>query len=211
MGHWYNPATGECSESLIEGWLPSVTTILAVTRTHTDKAALASHYMKGQFEAHEQNRDSLQRGGYVDRWIKGYLTNSALPLLNYVYQPWCDRVRPHLDLLKSGRIVLISTPVFGDRYAGEPDLIVDLPTTGLTLVEFKTRSSPPIAVMMKTAHLQAAAYAEAYEFSTGTPIEQVQIVVIQHNFMQVFRSIPAWYLPEWHTRLEAYVAQNSGI
>jgi len=167
--------------------------------------------MKGQFKARQANRVSLERGPYVDGWIKAYLTNAGFPALNYRWQPWCDQVRPHLNLLKSGEIVLISKPVFGDGYAGEPDLIVNLPTTGLTLVEFKTRDAPPIEPMMKASHLQAAAYAEAYEYQTGNPIEQVQIVVIQSNFMQVFRSVPSWYLPEWHTRKDAYVAAYSGV
>jgi hypothetical protein len=212
MSHWYDPETGQCSEFPIEGWLPSVTTILKATRSHTDRRSLDQHYMKGQFKARQANQVSLERGPYVDAWIKAYLINAGFPALNYRWQPWCDQVRPHLNLLKSGEIVLISKPVFGKGYAGEPDLIVRLPTTGLTLVEFKTRDSPPIEPMLKAAHLQAAAYAEAYEYQTGTPIEQVQIVVIQSKFMQVFRSIPAWHLPEWNTRLEAYhVAQNSRL
>jgi hypothetical protein len=211
MAHWYDPQTGMCSESPIEGWLPSVTTILGATKNHTSKQALAAHYQKGQLAAYEHNREAIERGTYVDRWIKAYLTNSALPLLNYRFQPWCDRVRPHLNLCKAGEIALISQPVFGTGYAGEPDLIVNLPFSGFTLVEFKTRDAPPIEPMMKAAHLQAAAYAEAYECQTGTPIEQVQIVVIQSNFMQVYRSIPAWHLPEWQTRLNAYVSTHSRL
>jgi hypothetical protein len=208
MSHWYQPVTGEVSEVFVAGWQPSVTTILRATKSHTDKQALAAHYMKGQLAAYEANRESQDRGNYVDRWIKAHLTNSPLPLVNYRFQPWCDQVRSHLNLLRSGEIMLMATPVFGDGYAGEPDLIVRLPTTGLTLVEFKTRDAPPIEPMIKAAHLQAAAYAEAYEYEKGTPIEQVQIVVIQSKFMQVFRSIPAWHLPEWHTRRDAYVATH---
>jgi hypothetical protein len=209
VAHWYNPIDGEMSETFIEGWLPSVTTILQATKPYTDKQALAMHYQKGQFKAYENNREASERGNYVDRWIKAYLTNSQLPPLNYLHQPWCDTVRPHLNLLKAGEIVLISAPVFGQTYAGEPDLIIDMPVTGLTLVEFKTRDAPPIEVMMKVAHLQAAAYAEGYEFQTGRMIQQIQIVVIQSRFMKVYRSIPAWYLPEWNTRLEAYVSAQT--
>lgn len=212
MGHWYNPRTNERSDFPIDGWLPSVNTILAATRPHSHKKTLAAAALKNPYEFAQKTQRACDRGDSVHAWIAAYLQRLALPEMSLKHQQMCDRVKPYLDeLCATHDLVFVECPVFGDGFAGQPDVVIrQRMGYKLKILDFKTKERPIVPQALHEGAIQLAGYAEGYEHQHTEPIQETLLVVIYPNYVQAHTFEPSAYLPEWINRREAYAGVCSG-
>ena len=98
--------------------------------------------------------------------------------------------------------------LWSDKYkiVGRVDCIAEY-NGKLSVIDFKTSSKPRKEEYNENYYIQASAYAEMHEEQTGTPIDQVVILVVtEDGTVQEFVKEKQTYLPKLE---EAIVAFNS--
>ncbi len=203
MGHWYNPdGSGERADSPRADWLPSVSTILKATRSTEFNELLGNAALMDPYGFSERSEFGRDRGLQLHAWIEAFILDVPLPLVSPQFQPWMHAVLPHLRKLRERypRIVAIEQPVYGQNFAGTPDLVLWM-EAGNLVVDFKFCSRPMTGLILDEAYTQVAGYADAVGQVSACLVLAVQAGHVAQRYFS-----PLSYMAHWRARLKSYHA-----
>ncbi len=205
MGHWYNPINRtERVNYPVDGWLPSVSTILDATQPHDRRVAFKRAALRKPFEAAQRKERTSERGTTIHEWISAYLNRSYLPELPLKMQPYSNIIKPYLDTtlgiateFESERVV------YHQFFAGTIDL-VQVVNGRYFLLDFKTKDKPILSDSLHDAYLQLSGYYEAFNYETGLDVDALIVVVIYPTHIKLHSIEPQQYLEHWQNRRAYY-------
>ena len=173
----------ECDGKL----LPSVTTVLAATRTKKEREKLEKWEAEvGIEQAQRIRQESLARGTALHRMIESYFDGDEVDCPEHLSGFWeqTRKVLPHIPEYLSSELT-VTHPKEG--YAGTLDLLgFWLSHENLTLFDFKTSSKPKRRNWLDEHQLQVSAYIKALESAEFEGINQGMIVVLTPYNFQLF-------------------------
>jgi genome maintenance exonuclease 1 len=186
---------------------PSITTVLSIR----DKKGLHEWRQRvGDEVANYISRTSANRGTAVHNMVEDYLNNVEKEQLDEKHKKnfhaWCmfNEFKPILNNINN--IHTQEAQMFSEKYtvAGRVDCIGEYEGK-LSVIDFKTSSGEKKEEWISNYFIQGSAYAEMYEELTGTPIEQVVILVITSDgATQVFKKNKKDYLPQLKEAVENF-------
>lgn len=201
---------GRCYETP-KGVFPSVTTILEATKSPKEREHLRKWQHKMD-KIHGTDGSKIQQEAARDRGIKIHsaiarsLYELGTPEITPELQPYWESVKHVVRAIKNPGYCEHAV-YHGDRkYAGTLDLIADWHGK-TTIVDWKTSSRTKRLEWIGDHTLQVAAYAKAYEWMHGIPVEQTLIVIINPEKTQLFQFDLAevnQHFEQWLLRLEQY-------
>lgn len=197
------------------GVFPSVTTILKATESDKDSDRLRKWQHKmdrihGTGSGETQAQAARDRGTAIHKIIAATLYDADIPEITTELVPYWKSVKPVVKAIKNPGYC--EHPVYHGRlkYAGTFDLIADW--QGLpTIIDWKTSHRTKRLAWLNDYTLQIAAYAKAYEWLYGTPIQQTLIVIITPERSQLFEFSLAevdQHFKSWQQRLVQYYSLN---
>ena len=165
---------------------PSITTVLS---TRNKKGLFEWRKRVGDEVANYVARTSAARGTAVHHMCEDYLNNFPVD--------WPDKWKEHekkflpfclfkqleknalhkIDNIRSQECALFSNKY---RVAGRVDCIAEYDGK-LSIIDFKTSTKERNDEWNENYYIQASAYAEMFEEQTGTPIEQIVILVVTED------------------------------
>lgn len=140
--------------------LPSVTTIL----DQLPKPQLAMSMAKNPVQAASIQAAARHRGTFIDEYVKARLRRTTPPsdarFVKWSLNAdiWIKGVLDKGELLDFDRVVYSEA----HRYAGTLDVVISTPDHGVVLVDVKTTQYRVFDEARRQAHLQCAAYYQAY-------------------------------------------------
>ena len=186
---------------------PSITTVLSIR----DKKGLHEWRKKvGEEVANYIARTSANRGTAVHNMVEDYLNNVEQQELkekhkkNLLAWSMFNEFKPILNNINN--IHVQEAQMFSEKYtvAGRVDCIGEYEGK-LSVIDFKTSTSEKKEEWISNYFIQGAAYAEMYEEQTGTPIDQVVILVVTSDgTTQVFKKDKTEYLPQLKEAVENF-------
>ena len=165
---------------------PSITTVLS---TRNKKGLFEWRKRVGDEVANYVARTSAARGTAVHHMCDDYLNNFPVDLPDKwkehekKFLPFClfkqleNKVLQKIDNIRSQECALFSNKY---RVAGRVDCIAEYDGK-LSIIDFKTSTKERNDEYNENYYIQAAAYAEMFEEQTGTPIEQIVILVVTED------------------------------
>ena len=180
---------------------PSITTVLSTRK----KEGLFEWRKKvGDEVANYVARTSANRGTAVHHMCEDYLNNYPIDWPDKwkehekKFLPYClfkqlkKTVLEKIDNIRSQECTLFSSKY---RVAGRVDCIAEYDGK-LSIIDFKTSTKERNDEYNENYYIQAAAYAEMFEEQTGTPIEQIVILVVtEDGVVQEFVKKKYDYIP----------------
>ena len=186
---------------------PSITTVLSIR----DKQGLHEWRQKvGDEVANYIARTSANRGTAVHNMVEDYLNNLDTTTLEEKHKKnflaWCmfNEFKPILNNINN--IHTQEAQLFSEKYtvAGRVDCIAEYEGE-LSVIDFKTSSGEKKEEWITNYFIQGSAYAEMYEEQTGTPIENIVILVVtEDGATQVFKKNKKDYLPLLKEAIEEF-------
>jgi len=186
---------------------PSITTVLS---GRSKQGLMEWRKRVGEDVANHIARTAANRGTKVHHMCEDYLNNNfdedkhKKDFLAYcLFGQLKNQSLKNIDNIHFQEVALWS-----DKYkiAGRVDCIAEY-NGKLSVIDFKTSSKPRKEEYNENYYIQASAYAEMHEEQTGTPIDQVVILVVtEDGTVQEFVKQKQTYLPKLE---EAIVAFNS--
>jgi len=186
---------------------PSITTVLS---GRSKQGLMEWRKRVGEDVANHIARTAANRGTKVHHMCEDYLNNNfdedkhKKDFLAYcLFGQLKNQSLKNIDNIHFQEVALWS-----DKYkiAGRVDCIAEY-NGKLSVIDFKTSSKPRKEEYNENYYIQASAYAEMHEEQTGTPIDQVVILVVtEDGTVQEFVKEKQTYLPKLE---EAIVAFNS--
>ena len=186
---------------------PSITTVLSIR----DKKGLHEWRKKvGEEVANYIARTSANRGTAVHNMVEDYLNNVSKETLDEKHKKnllaWSmfNEFKPVLNNINN--IHVQEAQMFSEKYtvAGRVDCIGEYEGK-LSVIDFKTSTSEKKEEWISNYFIQGAAYAEMYEEQTGTPIDQIVILVVTSDgTTQVFKKDKKEYLPQLKEAVENF-------
>ena len=186
---------------------PSITTVLS---GRSKQGLMEWRKRVGEDVANHIARTAANRGTKVHHMCEDYLNNNfdedkhKKDFLAYcLFGQLKNQSLKNIDNIHFQEVALWS-----DKYkiAGRVDCIAEY-NGKLSVIDFKTSSKPRKEEYNENYYIQASAYAEMHEEQTGTPIDQVVILVVtEDGTVQEFVKKKQTYLPKLE---EAIVAFNS--
>ena len=186
---------------------PSITTVLS---GRSKQGLMEWRKRVGEDVANHIARTAANRGTKVHHMCEDYLNNNfdedkhKKDFLAYcLFGQLKNQSLKNIDNIHFQEVALWS-----DKYkiAGRVDCIAEY-SGKLSVIDFKTSSKPRKEEYNENYYIQASAYAEMHEEQTGTPIDQVVILVVtEDGTVQEFVKEKQTYLPKLE---EAIVAFNS--
>ena len=180
---------------------PSITTVLS---TRNKKGLFEWRKKVGDEIANYVARTSANRGTAVHHMCEDYLNNFPVDLPvkwkehEKKFLPYClfkqlkKSVLEKIDNIRSQECALFSHKY---RVAGRVDCIAEY-NGELSIIDFKTSTKERTDEYNENYYIQAAAYAEMFEEQTGTPIEQIVILVVtEDGVVQEFVKKKYDYIP----------------
>ena len=165
---------------------PSITTVLSTRK----KEGLFEWRKKvGNEVANYVARTSANRGTAVHHMCEDYLNNYPIDWPDKwkehekKFLPYClfkqlkKTVLEKIDNIRSQECTLFSSKY---RVAGRVDCIAEYDGK-LSIIDFKTSTKERNDEWNENYYIQASAYAEMFEEQTGTPIEQIVILVVTED------------------------------
>ena len=186
---------------------PSITTVLSV-RSREGLAAWRKRV--GNDVANYISRTAAARGTKVHKMCEDFLNNEEVVQENHEFLPWClfSQLKPVLEQ-KLNNIYAQECGLWSDKYrvAGRVDCIAEW--DGIpSIIDFKTSRSQRNDEYNESYYIQASAYAEMFEERTGTPIEQIVILVVtEDGQVQEFVKKKHDYLPKLVETIEQFVSE----
>ena len=186
---------------------PSITTVLSV-RSREGLAAWRKRV--GNDVANYISRTAAARGTQVHKMCEDFLNNEEVVQENHEFLPWClfSQLKPVLEQ-KLNNIYAQECGLWSDKYrvAGRVDCIAEW--DGIpSIIDFKTSRSQRNDEYNESYYIQASAYAEMFEERTGTPIEQIVILVVtEDGQVQEFVKKKHDYLPKLVETIEQFVSE----
>ena len=165
---------------------PSITTVLS---TRNKKGLFEWRKRVGDEVANYVARTSAARGPAVHHMCEDYLNNfpTEWPYKwsehEKKFLPFClfkqlqNKVLQKIDNIRSQECALFSNKY---RVAGRVDCIAEYDGK-LSIIDFKTSTKERNDEWNENYYIQASAYAEMFEEQTGTPIEQIVILVVTED------------------------------
>ena len=180
---------------------PSITTVLS---TRNKKGLFEWRKKVGDEVANYVARVSANRGTAVHHMCEDYLNNYPIDWPDKwkehekKFLPYClfkqlkKSVLEKIDNIRSQECALFSHKY---RVAGRVDCIAEYDGE-LSIIDFKTSTKERTDEYNENYYIQAAAYAEMFEEQTGTPIEQIVILVVtEDGVVQEFVKNKYDYIP----------------
>ena len=180
---------------------PSITTVLS---TRNKKGLFEWRKKVGDEVANYVARTSANRGTAVHHMCEDYLNNFPVDWPDKwkehekKFLPYClfkqlkKSVLEKIDNIRSQECALFSHKY---RVAGRVDCIAEYDGE-LSIIDFKTSTKERTDEYNENYYIQAAAYAEMFEEQTGTPIEQIVILVVtEDGVVQEFVKKKYDYIP----------------
>jgi len=190
-----------------DGLYPSITTVLNVRK----REGLAEWRKRvGEDVANYIARTAATRGTKVHKMCEDFLNNQEVVQDNREFLPWClfQQMKPVLEQ-KLNNIYAQEAGLWSDKYkvAGRVDCIAEWDGVP-SIIDFKTSRSERNDEYNESYYIQAAAYAEMFEERTGTPIEQIVILVVtEDGQIQEFVKKKHEYLPMLVETIEQFVSE----
>lgn len=190
-----------------DGMYPSITTVLNVRK----REGLAEWRKRvGEDVANYIARTAATRGTKVHKMCEDFLNNEEVVKDNREFLPWClfQQMKPVLEE-KLNNIYAQEAGLWSDKYqvAGRVDCIAEWEGVP-SIIDFKTSRSERNDEYNESYYIQAAAYAEMFEERTGTPIEQIVILVVtEDGQIQEFVKKKHDYLPMLVETIEQFVSE----
>ena len=189
------------------GIFPSITTVLSVRKREG-----LSEWRKrvGDDVANYISRTAANRGTKVHQMVEDFLNNQEVEKDNRAFLPFClfQQLKPHLEA-NINNIFAQECGLWSDKYqvAGRVDCIAEY--NGVpSIIDFKTSRSERSDDWNLDYYIQASAYAEMFEERTGTPIEQIVILVVtEDGQVQEFIKKKHEYLPLLVETIEQFVSE----
>ena len=165
---------------------PSITTVLS---TRNKKGLFEWRKRVGDEVANYVARTSAARGTAVHHMCEVYLNNFPVDWPDKwkehekKFLPFClfkqleNKVLQKIDNIRSQECALFSNKY---RVAGRVDCIAEYDGK-LSIIDFKTSTKERNDEWNENYYIQASAYAEMFEEQTGTPIEQIVILVVTED------------------------------
>jgi len=165
---------------------PSITTVLS---TRNKKGLFEWRKRVGDEVANYVARTSAARGTAVHHMCEDYLNNFPTEWPDKwsehekKFLPFClfkqleNKVLQKIDNIRSQECALFSNKY---RVAGRVDCIAEYDGK-LSIIDFKTSTKERNDEYNENYYIQASAYAEMFEEQTGTPIEQIVILVVTED------------------------------
>ena len=189
------------------GIFPSITTVLSVRK----KEGLSEWRKRvGEDVANYISRTAANRGTKVHQMVEDFLNNQEVEKDNRAFLPFClfQQLKPHLEA-NINNIYAQECGLWSDKYkvAGRVDCIAEY--NGVpSIIDFKTSRSERSDDWNLDYYIQASAYAEMFEERTGTPIEQIVILVVtEDGQVQEFIKKKHDYLPLLVETIEQFVSE----
>ena len=180
---------------------PSITTVLS---TRNKKGLFEWRKKVGDEVANYVARTSANRGTAVHHMCEDYLNNYPMDWPDKwkehekKFLPYClfkqleKTVLDKIDNIRSQECSLYSHKY---RVAGRVDCIAEYDGK-LSIIDFKTSTKERTDEYNENYYIQASAYAEMFEEQTGTPIEQIVILVVtEDGVVQEFVKNKYDYIP----------------
>ena len=180
---------------------PSITTVLS---TRNKKGLFEWRKRVGDEVANYVARTSAARGTAVHHMCEDYLNNFPTEWPDKwsehekKFLPFClfkqleNKVLQKIDNIRSQECALFSNKY---RVAGRVDCIAEYDGK-LSIIDFKTSTKERNDEWNENYYIQASAYAEMFEEQTGTPIEQIVILVVtEDGIVQEFVKEKYDYIP----------------
>jgi len=165
---------------------PSITTVLS---TRNKKGLFEWRKRVGDEVANYVARTSAARGTAVHHMCEDYLNNFPTEWPDKwsehekKFLPFClfkqleNKVLQKIDNIRSQECALFSNKY---RVAGRVDCIAEYDGK-LSIIDFKTSTKERNDEWNENYYIQASAYAEMFEAQSGTPIEQIVILVVTED------------------------------
>tara|TARA_B100002052_G_scaffold245330_1_gene231072 strand:- start:2053 stop:2739 length:687 start_codon:yes stop_codon:yes gene_type:complete len=172
--------------------LPSVTTILSVTKSEEDKAALANWRERvGYKEANRIKTEASTRGTSMHTYIEDYLkgrVNESFFETNEQYKIMAKEI---IDKGLTGKLEEIygmeETLYYPEKYAGTADLLAKMDGVDVC-VDFKQANRPKKIDYIQDYFLQLGAYTLAHDVVHGTKMKAGIILLCTKDILyQEFR------------------------
>jgi hypothetical protein len=172
--------------------LPSVTTILSVTKSEEDKAALANWRERvGYKEANRIKTEASTRGTSMHTYIEDYLkgrVNESFFETNEQYKIMAKEI---IDKGLTGKLEEIygmeETLYYPEQYAGTADLLAKMDGVDVC-VDFKQANRPKKIDYIQDYFLQLGAYTLAHDVVHGTKMKAGIILLCTKDILyQEFR------------------------
>lgn len=192
-----------------KGIFPSITTVLG--SSEKKKQALREWRQRvGNEEANRISRAASSRGTALHKICEDYINNENVNHHKDKILPWMmfNQLKPVLDQ-KLGDIYLQEQALWSMKYriAGRVDCIADWNGV-LSVIDFKTSTSEREDEWNEDYYIQGSAYSEMYEEMTGTPINQVVILVVtEDGTVQEFVKDKNDYLQPLVTMIDDFITQ----
>ena len=186
---------------------PSVTTILAGTRSREDTQSLDDWRGRVGSDVADYIRDeSMAVGTEVHRMNECFLLHrpydGGVPRL--ISDAHHRVFRPTLEALSD--VIAIETRLYSDQYrmAGTVDCIARY-DGALTVIDYKTKRSPQRREWLDGYFMQMSAYSVMWEELHGTRIDRLLLLASsEKNTFQKFEARRKDFLPAFLLRLQAY-------
>tara|TARA_B100001778_G_scaffold188707_1_gene155418 strand:+ start:429 stop:1145 length:717 start_codon:yes stop_codon:yes gene_type:complete len=189
------------------GLYPSITTVLSLRK----KQGLSEWRKRvGDDVANYIARTAANRGTKVHQMCEDYLNNKEVTKDNRDFLPYCLFTQIK-DVIKTNinNIYAQECGLWSDKYkvAGRVDCIAEYNNTP-SIIDFKTSKSERKDDWNLEYYIQASAYAEMFEERTGTPIEQIVILVVtEDGHVQEFIRKKHEYLPMLVEVIDEFIMQ----
>ena len=184
---------------------PSITTVLS---NRNKEGLLEWRKRVGDQVANHIARTSANRGTKVHKQVEDFLNNEFDEETHSKdFLPYClfKQLKPHLEE-KVDNIYHQECGLWSDKYqiAGRVDCIAEY-NGKLSVIDFKTSTNPRKEQYNENYYIQTSAYTEMYEERTGTPIDQIVILVVtEDDEVQEFVKNKRDYLPLLKESIEAF-------
>ena len=157
---------------------PSITTVLS---NRNKKGLFEWRKRVGEEVANYVARTAAARGTKVHHMCEDFLNNQEYDKSNFLATCLFGQLKPVLEK-RINNIHFQECGLYSDtlKVAGRVDCIAEYDGV-LTIVDFKTSKKERNDEYNENYYIQASAYAEMYEERTGTPINQIVILVVTED------------------------------
>ena len=175
---------------------PSITTVLS---TRNKKGLFEWRKRVGEDVANHISRTSASRGTKVHQMCEDYLNNNFdVEKHKKNFLPYCLFQQLSTNVLcKIDNIRAQEVGLYSDKYklAGRVDCIAEYDGV-LSVIDFKTSTRERKEEYNENYYIQTSAYAEMFEERTGTPINQIVVLVVtEDGVVQEFVKDKKQYIP----------------
>jgi len=187
---------------------PSITTVLS---ERNKEGLVRWRKSVGNEVANNIMRTAAKRGTAVHTLVENYLNNEELSKQDVLPLALFTLLKPSLDNINSIRIQEGSLYSNKWKIAGRVDCVAEYNGV-LSVIDFKTSRQEKKEEWCENYFIQGSAYCEMYEEWSGTPINQIVILIVtEDGAVQIFKKDKSNYLPLLQPAIdEFYQVFNNG-